>query len=171
MANSLEEESLEKLKQWLILYRDDGAYKVVAKTFSRERALCVTQLLADGHGKEVLSQMEKLTSSGAVIDKEPLLFAFALCCKSTDKNTKKQAEMICDKICKTSCDLFQFVKFHSKLSITKSWGRYFKRFLGKWYHNQDIFQLAHNASKEVSYVGWSHRDILRMAHLKPKTDG
>lgn len=171
MANSLEEESLEKLKQWLVLYRDDGAYKVVSKTFSRERALCVTQLLADGHGKEVLSQMEKCSSSRAIIDREPLLFAFALCCKSTDKNTKKQAEMICDKICKTSCDLFQLLKFHNKLSTTKSWGRYFKRFISNWYHNQDIYQLAHNASKEVSFLGWSHRDVLRMGHLKPKTDG
>ncbi|XP_061169685.1 RNA-binding protein RO60-like [Saccostrea echinata] len=170
MANSVEEESLEKLKQWLILYRDDGAYKVISKTFSREKALCVTQLLADGHGKEVLSQIQRYSSSAALIDREPLLFAYALCCKSTDKNTKKQAEQLCDKICKTPCDLFQLFKFHNNLSTTKSWGRYFKRLISTWYHNQDPYQLARNVSKEISFLGWSHRDALRMGHLKPKTD-
>lgn len=171
MANVLEEESFQKLRQWIILYKDDGAYKVVSKTFSREKASCVTQLLSDGHGKEILSVMEQCSSSPALIDREPLLFAYALCCKSTDKNTKTQAEQLCDKICRTPCDFFQMLKFHKNFSITKSWGRYFKRLISSWYHNQDAYQLARNVSREVSYLGWSHRDVLRMGHLKPKTDG
>lgn len=170
MANVLEEESFQKLRQWIILYKDDGAYKVVSKTFSREKASCVTQLLSDGHGKEILSVMEQCSSSPALIDREPLLFAYALCCKSTDKNTKTQAEKLCDKICRTPCDFFQMLKFHKNFSITKSWGRYFKRLISSWYHNQDAYQLARNVSREVSYLGWSHRDVLRMGHLKPKTD-
>lgn len=171
MANSFDAESLQELKQWLILYRDDGAYKVVSKTFSQDKAVCVTKLLADMHGKTVLSIMEQCRTSSALIDREPLLFAFALCCKTKDKNTRMEAEKLCDKICQTPCDLFQFLKFHNSLSTTKSWGRYLKRLINNWYHNQETYQLARNVSKEVSYLGWSHRDVLRMGHLKPRTEG
>lgn len=46
-------------------------------------------------------------------------------------------------------------------------GNGFKRAISGWYLHKDPFKLAHMFLDQGSYFGWSHADVLRIAHVKP----
>ena len=50
----------------------------------------------------------------------------------------------------------------------RGWGRSFKTAIAAWYQDKSTDDLAYQAVKYQSRDGWSHRDMLRLAH--PKTE-
>lgn len=55
--------------------------------------------------------------------------------------------------------------------MSTGWGRAHRRAVTNWYCSRSPTELAEIVTKTVSRYRWSHRDLLRLAHVKPPTPG
>ena len=68
--------------------------------------------------------------------------------------------------------LFMFLHFckairkHAKKGAI-GFGRSSRSAISKWYNNKEPRQLAYHLTKYKQRHGWSHRDVLRLTHVKP----
>lgn len=69
------------------------------------------------------------------------------------------------RVCRTGTHLFQFA---TAVEAMRGWGRGLRRAVGAWYLARPLEALAYQAVKYRARQGWSHRDLLRLAH--PRTD-
>ena len=69
------------------------------------------------------------------------------------------------KVCRTGTHLFQFAE---AIEGMRGWGRGLRRGIAAWYTGQPVDRLALQAVKYRQRGGWTHRDLLRLAH--PVTD-
>ena len=60
-------------------------------------------------------------------------------------------------------DLFQFATFAEQF---RGWGRGLRNAIGNWYEQSDADRLAYQLVKYRQRDGWTHRDLLRLAHPK-----
>jgi 60 kDa SS-A/Ro ribonucleoprotein len=68
------------------------------------------------------------------------------------------------KVCRIGTHLFQFAAACNEL---RGWGRGLRRAIGAWYTDKDAKDVAYQCAKYQSRDGWSHRDLLRLCHVKP----
>jgi len=52
------------------------------------------------------------------------------------------------------------------VNALRGWGRGLRNAVGRWYVSREADQLAHQAVKYQQRDGWSHSDLLRLAHPK-----
>src|SRR6185503_16313253 len=52
----------------------------------------------------------------------------------------------------------------------RGWGRGLRNAVGGWYVERETGDLAHQAVKYQQRDGWSHSDLLRLAHPKGTAD-
>jgi 60 kDa SS-A/Ro ribonucleoprotein len=62
---------------------------------------------------------------------------------------------------RTGTHLFEFVDY---VTMYRKWGRSLRRLVGSWYKTQDGSRLAYQVVKYRQRGGWTHRDLLRLAH-------
>jgi 60 kDa SS-A/Ro ribonucleoprotein len=68
-------------------------------------------------------------------------------------------------VCRTGTHLFLFARYVEQF---RGWGRGLRRAVGGWYLDRPVDDVAYQAVKYRQREGWSHRDLLRLAH--PETD-
>lgn len=54
---------------------------------------------------------------------------------------------------------------------TTGWSRSYRNAVQKWYHNQRPLKLMKVITKCPKFSGWSHRDIVRLCHIVPESEG
>src|SRR5262249_6039053 len=96
---------------------------------------------------------------------DPALFALALAAALGDEATKRAAFAALPKVARTGTHLFQFAE---AVQAMRGWGRGLRRAIAGWYLTRPVDELAYQAVKYPQRNGWSHRDLLRLAH--PLTD-
>lgn len=69
-------------------------------------------------------------------------------------------------VCRTASELFQFAE---RVTSLRGWGRGLRRAVGNWYRARFADDLAYQVVKCPRRGGWSHRDLLRLAHPTPAT--
>lgn len=62
---------------------------------------------------------------------------------------------------RTGTHLFEFVDY---VTMYRKWGRSLRRLVGSWYKGQTGTRLAYQVVKYRQRGGWTHRDLLRLAH-------
>ena len=74
--------------------------------------------------------------------------------------------------CKSTGDLFTFIKASQRITDPKKgWGRALKKAVQRWFDNRDAMTLAKIMSSQRKSGGYRFLDIMRLAHIKPKTEG
>ncbi len=63
-------------------------------------------------------------------------------------------------------ELFQFVV---RSRHERGWGRALRSAVAHWYNGRPAAEVAADMLKCPEYEGWTHRDLLRMAHPEPAT--
>ncbi|CAC5378558.1 TROVE2 [Mytilus coruscus] len=169
----------ERLERFLIYGRDDGSYFVnkrqtnVVSHFS-QHSRSIDRMISKGRGIKVVGLIKKVSMCGRAPKQGPLLYALAVCASCNDGPTKKAALYCLEDICRTPTHLFQFVKFTStQREGSRGWGRAQRKAVSEWY-NQAAFQnnpkkLLRLGTKYKKRHGYTHRDLIRLAHVKPKT--
>ena len=66
-------------------------------------------------------------------------------------------------MCRIGTHLFHFAEYVNAL---RGWGRGLRNAVGGWYVSREADDLAHQAVKYQQRDGWSHGDLLRLAHPK-----
>ena len=155
-----------RLDRFVVLGSEGGTYYVSERKLTRDNARAVQRcIVADG--RRVVDRVVELSDSGRAPKNDPALFVLAMAAKLGDQATRAAAYRALPRVARIGTHLFHFVEYAKAFGGLG--GNGFKRALRRWYLDKPAGKVAFLAVKYQQRDGWSHRDLLRLAH--PKTDG
>ena len=138
----------------------------------------LTRLLSSPQWQVTIDTVLQFIRSGRAVRRRPMIWALAF---STSRSTGDRAIDLkirqtvygsLSDVFQTPSDLFQLFHYEIQfLNHRMSAGRCKRTAIGKWYNGKTAMNLAYLVTKYRKRCGWSHRDILRVAHVKPTSDG
>lgn len=154
------------LDRFLVLGTEGGTY------YTDERELTVASAAAvdrcvKADGPRAVRRIVEVSNSGRAPKNEPAILALAIAAKQGDEPTRQLAFANLAKVCRTGTHLFQFVTYIDALG---GWGRGARRAVGEWYSSKEVDDLAYQLVKYRQRGGWTHADVLRLSHPRPKRD-
>lgn len=148
----------DRLMRFLILGSEGGSYYATEQKLTTENATCVLECVNEDAERAVQTIVE-VSRAGRAPKNDPAIFALAVACSHGDG--RKQALAAIPAVCRTGTHLFQFATFIEQF---RGWGRGLRRAVGDWYRQDNT---AYQAVKYRQRNGWTHRDLLRLAHPTP----
>lgn len=156
-----------RLDRWLVLGSSEGSYYASEQKLTKENAEAVLRCIK-ADGLRVVRTIVDISTSGRAPKNDPALFALAMAMKLGDEKTKKMAGEVLPQVARIGTDLFHLASFCDK--AFGGWGRGTRGAFAKWYTGKPLGKLAYQTVKYQSRDGWSHRDVLRLAHAAPETE-
>ncbi|CAG2218134.1 SSA2 [Mytilus edulis] len=144
--------------------------------FSRNDVPFIERLIERRRGIEVLDCIKDVSDNNKACRQEPTMFAYAFCMVHGDQVMKKYGYKMLNNICRIPTHLFEFQNYCEELNKQKNdnsgWGRSHRMGISKWYNNfaNDAPKLAYLVTKYKKRSKWNHRDIVRLAHVKPTNE-
>lgn len=149
-----------RLDRFLILGTEGGSYYASELALSTENAKAVdTCLTLDG--ARTVNRIVEISDKGRAPKNDPAIFALAMAAAHPDDNTRKLALAALPKVCRTGTHLLHFAEY---VEGFRRWGRGLRRAVGNWYNTMPAEKVAFQVAKYAQRDGWSHRDLLRLAH-------
>ncbi len=155
-----------RLNRFLILGAEGGSYYASERALTAENAGAVFRCV-DADGPRVVQTIVDISKSGRAPKNDPALFALALAAAYGDDATRRAALDALPQIARTGTHLMHFAAF---VDGKRGWGRGLRRAIGAWYEARPAKDVAYQALKYQARDGWSHRDLLRLAHPQPAND-
>ena len=166
-------DDLVRLARLFCLGTEGGTYYIGDDKLKVENAQCITRLIESGRGNEVVNMAVEYSVKGRTARQNGLMLAMAMCARqSIDPDTKKLCYEHLHKVCRIPTHLFMFLCYCEALSTGTGWGRAHRRAISNWYLRcrespQEARRLAMLVTKYKTRNGWSHQDVVRLAHPKP----
>lgn len=154
------------LDRFLMIGSESAGYYVGAKETTKQ-SFDVTKRCVKEDGVRVVNRIVEYSHAGRAPKNDPAVVALALAAIYGDAVTVAAAYEALPKVCRTGTHLFLFV---SILDALGKWNAAAKRGVAAWYTNRDVNKLAVQLLKYQQRNGWAHRDVLRLAHVKPSSD-
>lgn len=161
-AFALDDET--RLHRFLVLGTDGGTYYASEQELTRANADVVLRAARD-RGPWLVEQIVTVSEAGRAPRQNPAIFALAAVSGLGDEHGRRAALAALPRVCRTGTHLFLFARYIEQF---RGWGRGLRKAIGGWYLDRDADQLAYQVVKYRQREGWSHRDLLRLAH--PETD-
>lgn len=155
-----------QFQRWLLMGSQGGAYYASEKQLTVENVSSLKICVAE-NGVRTVKMIVELSESGRAPKNDQAIFALAYALKNGDVATKLAAKAAVPKVCRIGTHLFQFAECVKTLG---GWGSSTKKAFAGWYNDQSDKDLAYQLVKYQNRGGWSHRDLLLKAHVKPKTE-
>jgi len=152
-----------QLRRFLILGTEGGAYYVGERELTKQNIKSLGECVKDD-GPRTVQEIVQISQSGRAPKNDQALYALAYCISHGDKETKRQAAEALPDVARIGTHLYSFVAYAETM---RGWGRTMRWAVSHWY-NRNPDQLAYQVIKYRSRSGWSHRDLLRLAHPKHK---
>lgn len=152
------------LDRFLILGTENGTFYVSEKKLTERQAENCLELI-EKDGLRTIARVVEISESGRAVRNDAAVFVLALAAAFGNPETKRAAYASLPRVARTGTQLFQFV---SDVDEMRGWGRGLRKAVGAWYTSKTPEALAYQALKYQQREGWSHRDVLRLAH--PKTE-
>ncbi|MBC8143524.1 MAG: TROVE domain-containing protein [Armatimonadetes bacterium] len=152
-----------RLSRFLVLGSEKGSYYATQTALTAENAEAVGRCI-DADGERTVREIVAVSNAGRAPKNDPAIFALALAASLGSETTRKAALDALPTVCRTGTHLFHFAQFVDGM---RGWGRGLRGAVARWYDAKPIKSLAYQAVKYGQRDGWSHRDLLRLAHPKP----
>lgn len=159
---SFEVAPLDRLMRFLILGSEGGSYYATEQTLTVENAKNVIKLIKS-EGLKVVETVVAVSDSGRAAKNNAAIFVLALCASFGDQATKEAAYAGIPKVCRIGTHLFEFCEAVNNL---RGWSRGLRNGVAKYYTYKSAKALALDLIKYRQREGWTHRDVLRLAHVK-----
>jgi len=156
-------DSFARLERFLILGNEGGTYYAKESKLTKENAACVLECLKEDSARTV-AVIASISDQGRAPKNDAAIFALALAA-SADQVSRRLALEALPLVCRTGTHLFQFAAACDQL---RGWGKGLRRAIGDWYNRLPPEKLAYQVVKYQQRGGWSHRDLLRLAHRRPQ---
>lgn len=153
-----------RLDRFLVLGSEGGSYYASPRALTAANAAAVQRCIAQD-GARAVAAIVAVSEGGRAPKQDPAIFALALAAASADLATRRAALAALPRVCRTGTHLFRFA---ASVEAMRGWGRGLRRAVGDWYCTKPVEALAFQAVKYRTRQGWSHRDLLRLAH--PETE-
>lgn len=155
---------VERLRRFLILGTDGGTYYATERALTKDNADIVLAW-AQHHAAELVDEVMTISTAGRAPRNNAALFALAAAAALGDAEGRKAALAALPRVARTGTHLFLFAGYVEQF---RGWGRGLRRAVADWYVSKPVDAVAYQAVKYRQRAGWSHRDLLRLAH--PVTD-
>ncbi|MFN8528471.1 MAG: TROVE domain-containing protein [Anaerolineae bacterium] len=163
---SFQIDAWDRLHRFLILGSEGGSYYATERALTAENAHnAIACIKADG--QRVVRETTALSDSGRAPKNDPAIFTLALCAALGDPLTRRAALEALPQVCRTGTHLFQFAGYVQSM---RGWGRGLRRGIADWYNGMEPRDLAYQVIKYRQREGWTHLDLLRLAHPTPNED-
>jgi 60 kDa SS-A/Ro ribonucleoprotein len=149
-----------RLDRFLVLGSEGGSYYASERALTRENAGATIKVI-EKNGERAVARIVEVSDSGRAPKNDSAVFALALAASVGNERTKRAAMAAIPKVCRTGTHLFQFAE---AVEGFRGWGRGLRRGIATWYTDKNVDDLALQAIKYRQRGGWSHRDLLRLAH-------
>lgn len=157
------------LKRFVMLGTEKGTYYVKERDLTIQHIECLERLIKE-RASVVFDILKEYKDR--VFKKDYMLIVLArLCAERKHPMLRKLAYDLMLDVCKIPTHLFMFIelyeKIYRKLNGSTGWNAMHKAHIQKWYLDKDPMQLAYLVTKYKNRNGWTHRDVLRLTHIKP----
>lgn len=152
-----------RLRRFLILGSEGNTYYATEHEMTRENANAVVECIRED-GLRAVSEIAEISDSGRAPKNDPAVFALALCLSEGSDETKRLACEALPRVCRIGTHLFHFADAANEL---RGWGKMLRGAVAGWYAGKSARELALQVVKYRQRDGWSHRDLLRLAHVTP----
>lgn len=149
-----------RLRRFLILGTDGPTYYTSAADLTRDNAAVVLRMAAE-QPKRLVDVVVEISAAGRAPRQNPALFSLAAAAGVADAEGRAYALAKLADVARTGTHLFLFARYVEQF---RGWGRQLRRAIGDWYQTKDVDRVAYQAVKYRQREGWSHRDLLRLAH-------
>lgn len=153
-----------RLRRFLILGSDGATYYTSAADLTKDNAAVILDM-ARGDTRRLVDVLLEISMAGRAPKQNPILFALAAAVSLGDDAGRRYALDALPQIARTGTHLFLFARYVEQF---RGWGRGLRKAVGRWYTEKDLDALAYQLVKYRQREGWSHRDLMRLAH--PNTD-
>lgn len=153
-----------RVHRFLTLGTDGGTYYTSAAELTVENAGVIVRAAA-ADPVELVRHIVAVSTAGRAPRQNPALFALAIAAACDDEDGRRAALAALPSVARTGTHLFLFAGYVEQF---RGWGRALRRAVADWYLEKDIDRLAYQLVKYRRRDGWTHRDLLRLAH--PVTD-
>lgn len=155
----------DRLARFLVLGVDAGTYYVQPRKLAVANAAVVGRCL-DFDPKRTVDLAVQVSVEGRAPSNDPAIFVLAMAAAHPQARDHALARLA--DVCRIGTHLFHFAAF---VEGQRGWGRGLRRAVGRWYRRDDLDGLAYQLVKYRQRDGWTHRDLLRLAHPEPPTPG
>ena len=152
-----------RLDRFLILGSEGGTFYVGERPLTRENATAAVECIAED-GVRAVHRVVEISQAGRAPKNDPALFVLALAAGVGDEATRAAALAALPAVARTGTHLFHWLQY---VKAFRGWGRGVRNAVGRWYATKSPADLAYQLLKYQARDGWSHRDVLRLAHPKP----
>lgn len=149
---------IARLRRFLTLGVDGGTYYAADHSLAIANT-AVLQRMAATNPQTLVDTIVDISMRGAAPKQNPALFALAYA--TSVPETSQLALAALPKVVRTGTHLFTFATYVKQF---RGWGRGLRRAVGNWYTGKDADALAYQAVKYRQREGFTHRDLLRLAH-------
>lgn len=154
------------LDRFLILGSESPTYYASAKKLTLKASANLSKCVKED-GVRTVNRITEISQEGRAPKNDQAIFALAVCAIEGDAETVKAAYASLPKVCRIGTHLFQFVEAINSMG---KWNAAAKRGVAAWYTARHEDRLAVQVLKYAQRNGWSHKDVLRLAHVKPTTE-
>lgn len=165
-----------RLLRFLILGSEGGTYYTSERKLTLENADAIYRLIESGKGDYVVATLVDVSTNGRAPKQAPTLFALAMVAAYGSDKERTAAYNAVPVVCRTPTMLFEFIDFRlvmkteakDKRGGGKGWGSGMRKAIFNVYL-RDPYSVALAVTKYRQRDGWTHRDVLKLAHTKPAT--
>lgn len=157
---SWEVDDWTRLDRFLILGAEGGTYYIAERELVKQNHDALIRCIK-ADGIRAVNRIVEISDAGRAPKNDPAIFALALVVTHGDASAKAHAFANLGKVCRIGTHLFHFAEY---VNAMRGWGRGLRNAVGRWYVDRGADDLAHQAVKYQQRDGWSHADLLRLAH-------
>ena len=151
-----------RLERFLILGCEGGSYYASESKLTKENAGAIIDC-AQEDAQRTVDLIVAISDGGRAAKNDAAIFALAVLAGQPHAPISEPALAALQKVCRIGTHLFQFAEC---IEYFRGWGRGLKRAVAAWYLDKTPRDLAYQVTKYQQRGGWSHRDLLRLAHPK-----
>src|SRR2546427_10418926 len=151
-----------RLDRFLILGAEGGTYYIAERDLVRQNHDAIVRCIK-ADGIRAVNRILEISDAGRAPKNDPAIFALALVVAHGDAQAKAHPFVNLSKVCRIGTHLFHFAEY---VNAMRGWGRGLRNAVAGWYVEREADNLAHQAVKYQQRDGWSHGDLLRLAHPK-----
>lgn len=157
-------DEFEQLERFIILGSEGGTYYSGEREFTKENTKGVQKCLTRDH-KKALKVLGDIIENRRAAKVDSGLFVLALACAHEEEKVRAAALAMIPTHINTASHLFRFISYVTEM---RGWGRGLRKAVSNWYASRSARDLTYQALKYRNRYGWTHKDVLRMAHINPE---
>lgn len=154
-------DTFQSLRRFLVLGSAGGTFYIGEGDLT-DRGLGFIEAALKEDGPQTVLTIVEISEAARAPKNDYALFALAVAVAKGDEVTKSLALSALPRVARIGTHLFQFASYLDAFGTLT--GRAKRRAFAQWYASKDAEKLAYEVIKYRQRDGWSHRDILRLAH-------